>query len=48
MMPDGLYCVTTRYLCADFVVHVGEVVMCAPILRKRLAYWMTTAKRVSP
>lgn len=45
-MSDGLYRVTTSYLCAGFVVHGGEVMMCAPILRKRLRYWKTVAVRV--
>jgi hypothetical protein len=45
-MPDGLYQVATRYLCAGFVVLDGEVTMCAPILRKRLGYWKTIARRV--
>ncbi len=42
-MPDGLYQVTTNYLCAGFVVEGGQVTLCAPILRKRLAYWRTVA-----
>lgn len=46
MMPDGLYQVTTPYLCAGFVIEGGRVTSCAPILRKRLAYWMTIAKRI--
>ncbi len=47
-MSDGLYQVTTRYLCAGFVVELGMVTRCAPILRKRLAYWRTVAVRVGP
>lgn len=47
-MPDGLYRATTSYLCAGFVVHGGQVVECAPILRKRLGYWRTVARRVGP
>jgi hypothetical protein len=46
MLRDGLYQVVTRYLCAGFVVSGGVVVVCAPILRKKLSYWMTVAKRV--
>jgi hypothetical protein len=42
-LADGLYRVTTRYLCAGFVVEHGKITMCAPILRKRLAYWRTIA-----
>ena len=46
-MADGLYQVTTGYLCAGFVVRGGHVVACAPILRKRIDYWRTIAERVS-
>lgn len=46
-MGDGLYQVTTKYLCAGFVVEGGKVVACAPILRKKLGYWMTVARRVA-
>lgn len=45
-MSDGLYQVTTPYLCAGFVVIGGCVTCCAPILRRRLAYWKTIAKSV--
>ncbi len=47
-MADGLYRVTTSYLCAGFVVEGGRVTMCAPVLRKRLSYWRTVAERVGP
>jgi len=46
-MADGLYQVTTHYLCAGFVVERGRVTMCAPILRKRLIYWQTVAVLVN-
>jgi hypothetical protein len=46
-MRDGLYRVDTGYLCAGFVVERGKVVRCAPILRKRLAYWVTVAKWIA-
>lgn len=42
-MLDGLYRVTTSYLCAGFVVKGGRVVMCAPILQRKLDYWKTIA-----
>lgn len=45
-MSDGLYRVTTRYLCAGFVVAGGYVTECAPILRNKLAYWRTIATRI--
>lgn len=47
-LPDGLYQVTTKYLCAGFVVRAGVVVDAAPILRKKLPYWATVAKRIGP
>lgn len=46
MLADGLYQVTTSYLCAGFVVEHGSVTLCAPILRKKISYWMTIAKRI--
>lgn len=46
MLVDGLYRVTTSYLCAGFVVERGSITACAPILRKKLDYWMTIAERV--
>jgi len=42
-MRDGLYRVTTKHLCAGFVVEAGAVTRCAPILRRRLEYWKTMA-----
>ena len=45
-MSDGLYRVTTSYLCAGFVVRNGHITDCAPILRKRLKYWKVIAIRV--
>lgn len=45
-MKDGLYQVTTSYLCAGFVVENGYVTLCAPILREKLHYWITIARQV--
>lgn len=45
-MRDGLYRVRTSYLCAGFVVEAGMVTYCAPILRRKLAYWKTIAVRI--
>ncbi len=42
-MTDGLYRVTTSYLCAGFVIEKGRVTQCAPILRKKIDYWKTVA-----
>lgn len=46
-LPDGVYQVTTSYLCAGFVVKQGMVVACAPILHPKISYWLTVARRVS-
>jgi hypothetical protein len=45
-VADGLYQVTTPYLCAGFVVRDGRVVECAPILRRKIAYWIRQAERI--
>lgn len=44
---DGLYRVTTKYLCAGFIVENGFIVRCAPILRKKIHYWKTIAKKIT-
>lgn len=46
-LPDGLYRVVTPYLCAGFVVENGRVARCAPILRRKMAYWATVARLVA-
>lgn len=46
-LADGLYQVTTSYLCAGFLVENGKVTDCAAILRKKLSYWITIAKKVN-
>lgn len=47
-LPDGLYQVTTDYLCAGFVVEGGQVTHCAPSLRPRMPHWLTVATWVAP
>lgn len=47
-LRDGLYRVVTPYLCAGFVVEHGRVARCAPILRRKLAYWLTQAVWIAP
>lgn len=42
-MRDGLYIVTTSYMCAGFVIKRGNVTLCAPILRRKLSYWKIVA-----
>lgn len=37
---DGLYQVTTEYLCAGFVVKNHCIIACAPILCRRFNYWL--------
>ena len=43
-MKDGLYQVTTKYLCAGFEMKDNKVVSCAPILVNKIEYWKTIAK----
>lgn len=45
-LSDGLYQVTTPYLCAGFVVKDERITQCAPILRKQITYWLTIARRI--
>jgi hypothetical protein len=45
-LPDGLYAVVEQDWVAGFVVEAGRVTMCAPILRRKIAYWATRARRV--
>lgn len=47
MMKDGLYQVTTNYLCAGFIVEGGKIIHCAPILKNKISYWITVAKFIS-
>lgn len=43
-LPDGLYAVLhdRHGICAGVVVRGGRVLDCAPILRRRLAWWLTS------
>jgi hypothetical protein len=36
----------TNSICAGFVIERGRVTACAPILRKRLTYWIQLAVRI--
>lgn len=45
-MQDGLYRVTTSYLCAGFIVWKGLITKCAPILCRKIDYWKTIAIRI--
>lgn len=46
MRPDGLYHVTNSRFSAAFRIEGGRVTWCAPILRRRIAHWMTVAERI--
>ena len=48
VLRDGLWAVIGPGFVAGFVVVDGRVTMCAPILRKRLDYWVTRARYVCP
>ena len=43
---EGLYQVTYKNICAGFVVKNGKITECAPVLKKKIDYWVTIAKRV--
>lgn len=45
-MEDGVYRVVSGAICAGYVVEGGRVVSCAPVLRRRIDYWMTKGVRV--
>ena len=45
-LPDGLYRVETRAVCAGFEVKDGQLSACAPILRRHLARWAPKAHRI--
>lgn len=40
-LKDGLYAVDVQGICAGFVVEGGLVTQCAPILARKLWYWVT-------
>lgn len=51
-LGDGLYAVVhdDYGICAGLTVADGRVVLCAPILRRRLDWWLTSRylRRVGP
>lgn len=42
-LADGLYVVSTLHFVAGFTVERCKIKECAPILRKRIAYWSSIA-----
>jgi len=46
MLQDGLYRVCTNYLCAGFIIEKGVITRIAPILRKRIKYFIKISKKV--
>lgn len=48
MLADGLYRVETPTFVAGFVIREGQVARCAPILARRLRYWLWQGKLVEP
>lgn len=44
-LPDGLYGVDYKDICAAFEVENGEVTRIAPVLVKRFVFWERIAKR---
>jgi len=47
-LQDGLYQVKTGYFCAGFIVEDGVIKVndCAPILRRKIHYWITKGIRI--
>jgi hypothetical protein len=45
VIADGLYIVDYKGISAAFVIEGGRVTRCAPVLRRRLEFWMTIGKR---
>ena len=45
-MKNGLYQVTTNYLCAAFYIKNNEIKMIAPILKNKIDYWKTIAIKI--
>ena len=45
-MDEGLYQVTYKRICAGFVIKDGRVTECAPILKNKINFWKTIAKRI--
>lgn len=45
-LENGLYRVDTKYFVAGFEVRDGEIINCAPILKRNIQKWLKIAKRV--
>lgn len=45
-MIHGLYRVEYKGICAGFVAENGRIVACAPILKKKMSFWIKIAKRI--
>lgn len=43
-LPDGLYRVVTNYFVAGFIIEGGNLVSCAPILRRNFKHWTRIAE----
>jgi hypothetical protein len=46
--PDGLYRITTPEFTAGFELFDGQVVACAPILKRNIDYWKHEGEYVAP
>lgn len=47
-LSDGLYQVNKFGISAAFEIRGGKVTQCAPVLVRKLAYWMNHATRIGP
>jgi hypothetical protein len=46
-LADGVYQVREKQFVAGFTVKDGKIDQCAPILKRKLGYWIRRAKWVS-
>ncbi len=46
-MKDGLYRVEYKGICAGFTIENGKVKEYAPILKSKIEFWKTIAKKVN-
>jgi hypothetical protein len=48
MREDGLYQITTSFFTAGFELFDGQVIACAPILKRNIDYWKHRGVYVTP
>ena len=46
-MEDGIYRVVYKGICAGFVIKDERIIRIAPVLRRKIDFWKTIAKRIN-